>query len=91
MCKYMLQYSHHIKGEEGMDAHQKKKIAPIVITVLIVLYYLLYFCLVISLVPVVRKGVLAVIPAALGGAMLYVCMERIKEIDGGEEDDLSKY
>ena len=63
-----------------MDAHQKKKIAPIVITVLIVLYYLLYFCLVISLVP-----------AALGGAMIYVCMERIKEIDGGEEDDLSKY
>ena len=31
------------------------------------------------------------IPAALGGAMIYVCMERIKEIDGGEEDDLSKY
>ena len=73
-----------------MDAHQKKKIAPIVITV-IVLYYLLYFCLVISLVPVVLKVVLAVIPAALGGAMIYVCMERIKEIDGGEEDDLSKY
>ena len=80
-----------------MDAHQKKKIAPIVITVLIVLYYLLYFCLVISLVPAVLKVVLAVIPAALGGAMIYVCMEsfvlaeRIKEIRSGEEDDLSKY
>ena len=50
-----------------------------------------YYCLVISLVPVVLKVVLAVIPAVLGGAMIYVCMERIKEIDGGEEDDLSKY
>lgn len=91
MRKFMIQYSHHVKGEECMDAHQKKKIAPIVITVLIVLYYLLYFCLVISLVPVILKVILAVIPVGFGGAMIYVCMERIKEIDGGEEDDLSKY
>ena len=49
-----------------------------------------YYCIDRS-VSVVLKVVLAVIPAALGGAMIYVCMERIKEIDGGEEDDLSKY
>lgn len=74
-----------------MDSHQKKKIAPIVITLLFVLYYVIYFCLIISIVPVVFKVVLAVIPVALGGAMIYICIERIKEIDGGEEDDLSKY
>ena len=91
MCKYMLQYSHNIHGKQRQAPQLKKNISQIVITVLIVLYYLLYFCLVISLVPVVLKVVLAVIPAALGGAMIYVCMERIKEIDGGEEDDLSKY
>ncbi len=74
-----------------MDQHQKKKIAPIVITLLVILYYLFYFCLIISVVPMIFKILLAVIPAALGGAMIYVCIERIKEIDGGEEDDLSKY
>ncbi|MCI7062461.1 MAG: hypothetical protein MR965_09755 [Lachnospiraceae bacterium] len=74
-----------------MDQHQKKKIAPIVITLLVILYYLFYFCLIISVVPMIFKILLAVIPAALGGAMVYVCIERIKEIDGGEEDDLSKY
>ena len=27
----------------------------------------------------------------LGGGMIYVCIQRIREIKGGEEDDLSKY
>ena len=27
----------------------------------------------------------------LAGGMIYVCIQRIKEIEGGEEDDLSKY
>ena len=87
----MVKFVNKWKRRDVMESHRKKKIAPVIITLLVILYYLLYFCLVISLVPVVLKIVLAVIPAALGGVMIYVCMERIKEIDGGEEDDLSKY
>ena len=68
-----------------MDEHGKKMIAPIVITVIVVLYYLLYF------LPLILKILFGIIPLLLGGVMIYVCVERIREIKGGEEDDLSKY
>lgn len=32
-----------------------------------------------------------VVPIFIGVMMIKVCIERIKEIKGGEEDDLSKY
>ena len=37
------------------------------------------------------KVLLAVIPVILGATMIGVCIQRINEIKGGEEDDLSKY
>lgn len=74
-----------------MSEHGKKKIAPIVITILVILYYVAYFALIISLVDGVMKFLLGIIPLAISSAMLYVCVERIREIEGGEEDDLSKY
>ena len=75
-----------------MKEHGKKMIAPIVITVLIVLYilvltaFLLYFKLprFVNLAGIL--GSLAVI-----GLMIGVLVSRIKEIRSGEEDDLSKY
>ncbi|MCR5033065.1 MAG: hypothetical protein K6A92_09385 [Lachnospiraceae bacterium] len=75
-----------------MSEHGKKKIAPIVITILIILYYAFYGCFLIYLLPsTLLKVLLGIIPLALGITTIYVCMQRIKEIDGGEEDDLSKY
>ena len=74
-----------------MSEHGKKKLAPIIITVLIVLYYGVYFGIIVSLVPGIFKIPLGIIPLFLGIAMIYVCVQRIKEINGGEEDDLSKY
>ncbi len=74
-----------------MQEHNKKKVAPIIITILVILYYGLYFGLIISLVPSLWKILLGIIPVLFGAGMIYVCMERMKEIDGGEEDDLSKY
>lgn len=75
-----------------MDEHKKKMVAPIIITVFIVIYYVLYFALVIALVDVLMlKIILGIIPFCLGVGMIYVCIQRIKEIKGGEEDDLSKY
>ena len=74
-----------------MNNHEKKMIAPIVITILVVLYYITYFAFIISLVGGIFKILLGIIPIVISGVMIYVCVERIKEIEGGEEDDLSKY
>ncbi|MCQ2542450.1 MAG: hypothetical protein MJ112_09145 [Lachnospiraceae bacterium] len=74
-----------------MNNHEKKMIAPIVITILVVLYYITYFAFIISLVDGIFKILLGIIPIVISGVMIYVCVERIKEIEGGEEDDLSQY
>ena len=75
-----------------MSEHGKKMIAPIVVTILVILYYLLYFGVLMALMDnLALKLLVAIIPATLGVTMLYVCIQRIREIEGGEEDDLSKY
>ena len=74
-----------------MKLHHKKMIAPIVITILVVLYYCVYFGVLIHLIGKLSAVLLGIIPLVLSGAMIYVCVERIKEIKGGEEDDISKY
>ncbi|MBQ3817298.1 MAG: hypothetical protein II802_03395 [Clostridia bacterium] len=70
---------------------RKGYIAPIVITVILLLYFILYFGLLITLLPGILKYALIIIPIALAAVLIYVCIERIKEIGSGEEDDLSKY
>ena len=75
-----------------MKKHAKKMIAPIVITVLMIVYFIAYFGFLISFLPnTFYKIVLCIVPALLGAAMIGVCIQRIKEIKGGEEDDLSQY
>ncbi|MBR6148939.1 MAG: hypothetical protein IKQ44_11395 [Lachnospiraceae bacterium] len=74
-----------------MNEHDRKKIAPIIITIIVVLYYILYFTLVIFAVPGILTIIFGIVPLLLAGLMIYVCVQRMKEIDGGEEDDLSKY
>ena len=83
--------SPHTYRKAQMKEHGKKKIAPIVISVIMILYYIFYVGLIISIVPFIWKILLGVFPVLLIGAMIYVCVQRIKEIDGGEEDDLSNY
>ena len=74
-----------------MNKHYKKMIAPIVVTILLVLYYIIYFALLISIVEGIWKVLLGIIPLLFIIVMIKVCIERIQEIKGGEEDDLSKY
>ncbi len=74
-----------------MNAHKKKMVAPIIVTVLMVLYYILYFGFLISLLDGVWKYALGLIPVCFVGVMIYVCVQRINEIKKGEEDDISKY
>lgn len=74
-----------------MDEHKKKMIAPIVVTVVLVLYYVVYFGILISLLGGIGKVILGIIPLILAAVTIKVCIERINEIRKGEEDDLSKY
>ena len=69
-----------------MDSHKKKMLAPIMI-----LYYIIYFGLLISLLEGIHKYVLGIFPLIFSIVIIKVCIERIKEIKGGEEDDISKY
>ena len=74
-----------------MKEKNKKLIAPIVISIIIVLYYVVYLGILIALIEGVWKWLLGIVPLALSVVMLKVCIERINEIKKGEEDDLSKY
>ena len=74
-----------------MKEHRKKLIAPIVVSAIMVLYYVVYFGILIALLDGIWKWLLGIIPLAFSAVMLKVCIERINEIKKGEEDDLSKY
>lgn len=75
-----------------MNDHTKKMIAPIVIAIIIVLYYIGFAVLCMWVpVPVAFKLLFGIVPLLLAGVCIYVLAERIKEIRSGEEDDLSKY
>lgn len=75
-----------------MDQHKKQITVTIVISALVIFYYIIYFTILISIVtsPLLRL-VISIIPALLAVTMIGVCIQRINEIKGGEEDDLSQY
>lgn len=76
-----------------MKKHGVKMIAPIVIAVIVVLYFLgiSAMFLLADGIPFITKVLMIIIPLALTGVMIGVTVSRIKEIRSGEEDDLSKY
>ena len=70
----------------------KKIIAPLIVTALFIIYFFVYVAVLIFVIPsLVAKIVLGIIPLAFASVMIYVCVQRIKEIRSGVEDDLSKY
>ncbi|MCI8508859.1 MAG: hypothetical protein HFJ06_09895 [Lachnospiraceae bacterium] len=75
-----------------MKEHSEKMIAPIVITVLFIVYYYVYFIILLAALPgILLKLLFGIIPIALAAVMIFVCVQRMKEIRSGEEDDLSQY
>ncbi len=71
----------------------KKIIAPIIIGAVLCLYFLFVFFYVI---PIVELNLISIAISLIGGIMLialtlYVVKQRLDEIKGGEEDDISKY
>ena len=71
----------------------RRMIAPIVIVVLLGLYYLAFalVCFLIPGMPLAVRLIFGLVPLAVIGVLIYVLVERIKEIRSGEEDDLSQY
>lgn len=71
----------------------KKVIAPIIITFLLILYFTPFLLGAMNLSNklwgIKVTGVLIFIGVI--GLSIYVCVERIREIRSGEENDLSKY
>ena len=74
-----------------MDEHGKKIIAPVVVTIFMVLYFIFYFTMIIRTVTGLARVLLGIIPLAFIIVMIAVCVQRIKEIRSGDEDDLGKY
>ncbi|MGN0168669.1 MAG: hypothetical protein ACI4AB_11535 [Acetatifactor sp.] len=72
--------------------HGGKMVAPIIITAILILYYIGFFVICAMLpLPVVLKLLFGLVPLLLAGVCIFVLVERIKEIRSGEEDDLSQY
>lgn len=76
-----------------MKKQTKKLIAPIIITILIIAYFIFYMFIGIFIedIPSIMKVLILVIPIGLIILSITMLFERIGEIKGGEEDDLSKY
>jgi len=75
-----------------MKNHVKKMIAPIVITIVFLLYLAVYITVLLLATDFSPVMILFAIPLfALGIGMIYVLKIRINEIRSGEEDDLSNY
>ena len=74
-----------------MNMKKRKMIAPIIVALIFVIYFIAYFGFIMSLIDGMWKYVFGIIPLILSLIMVAVCIERIKEIKKGEEDDISKY
>lgn len=75
-----------------MNTHTKKMIAPIIITILFLVYLTLYGWAVVEAANAAPVMIVLALPLiALGIGMVYTLYTRIKEIRSGEEDDLSDY
>lgn len=70
----------------------EKLVAPVIITVLLILYFLGFLpaCIFLEL-PIGARLIGCLIPLVLIGISVFVLIERIKEIRSGEEDDLDNY
>lgn len=69
-------------------------IAPIVITVIVISYFMFYIWLGFAEsgdIPLLVKILLFIVPSGLIVLMVYLLFERIHEIKEDDDDDLSKY
>ena len=73
--------------------NKKKLIAPIIISLVIMLYYIGFTIIVIKMehLSMLFKLLGGLVPLVFAGVILSMLIQRIKEIKSGEEDDLGQY
>ncbi len=95
IMKLFFQISYKAKFElnkvMNLKSHWKKIIAPIVVSLIMILYYVIYFGVLVTLLDGIWKYAIGIISIVFSVVMVKVCIERINEIRKGEEDDISKY
>ena len=75
-----------------MNDHGKKIAGAVGAAAVMIAYYAVFFGIIItSDAGRTAKILLGIIPAALIFGLVHVCLQRIEERKGGEEDDLGKY
>ena len=75
-------------------SHTHKIIVTVVIAAVVILFYMGYALLFITAgkeMPSILMFIFAGIPITLIAGMIYVAVQRIKEIEKGEEDDIDNY
>lgn len=72
---------------------KKKMVAPVVVAILLVVYFVVYGVILYNIpdAPVIFKVLGVAVPLNFGGYAIWAAKDRIEEIKGGEEDDLSQY
>jgi heme A synthase len=75
-----------------MEKHLKKVVAPVIITIGLIGYHIIYGIVIVKLnIPNIIKIIVLIFSIVITIVVIAVLIERIKEIKGGEEDDLGKY
>ena len=69
----------------------KKFLEPIIVSICLIAYYVLYFAFLITFLEGFWKLIFALFPIVFAILIIKVCIERIKEIKEMNEDDISKY
>ena len=72
---------------------KKNYLPPVIAALCLIAYYaaILILFLLVPSIPVPLKLIVCIIPTALCSIIIYVLVQRIKEIKSGEYDDLGKY
>lgn len=74
------------------DKQKRKMVAPVIITVVFLLYLFIYLIAIMFATEFKPIALLFAIPLiALATGMIHTLKSRIQEIRSGEEDDLSNY
>jgi uncharacterized membrane protein len=67
-------------------------VATVVVSICVIVYYSACIMIVMKLnIPNIIKITILIISIIVTAIIIMVLIERIKEIEGGEEDDLGKY
>ena len=66
-------------------------VAPLLVTVIMSAYYVLYFGFLMLSLRGAWRYLLGLLPLVFVVITIGVCVERVREIKKGEEDDLSQY